>query len=96
MAEGNYRPAISHSLTPRVKELIKECWAPDDKSRPSFDRVCLSLKKEHEELSKEQGCVDPGGISRSMRLVDQTSRSIRMHVKRHGSMENSAHGQCEN
>lgn len=87
VVEGNYRPPINESLTSRVQELIKECWAPDPKKRPPFERICLSLRAAYEEAAKEQGCVDLGGVSRSVRLVDKSVRSFRMHVKRHSSNE---------
>jgi|688.fasta_scaffold1342097_1 hypothetical protein len=87
VVEGNYRPPINESLTSRVQELIKECWAPDPKKRPPFERICLSLRAAYEEAAKEQGCVDLGGVSRSVRLVDKSVRSFRMHVKRNSSNE---------
>ncbi len=90
MVEGKYRPPINESLTSRVQELIKECWASDPKNRPPFKRICLLLRADYEEKAKEQGCVDPGGVSRSVRLVDKSMRSFRMHVKRRSSNEVAA------
>ncbi len=90
MVEGNYRPPINKSLTPRVQELIKDCWAPDPKKRPSFKRICTLLRVEYEEAAKGQGCVDPGGVSRSVRLVDKSARSFRMSIKRRSSNEMAA------
>lgn len=90
VVEGNYRPPINELLTSRVQELIKECWAPDPKKRPPFERICLSLRAAYEEAAKEQGCVDPGGVSRSVRLVNKSVRSFRMHVKRRSSNEMAA------
>lgn len=95
VVEGNYRPPINESLTSRVQELIKECWAPDPKKRPTFDRICLSLSAEHGELAKEHG-EDQGGITRSIRLANKSVRSFRIHAKRRSSIDMSEHGQFEN
>jgi hypothetical protein len=95
VAEGNHRPSISSSMTPRVKQLIDECWAPDPKKRPTFDKICLSLRVEHEELATKLGEVDCEGISRSAKMMSKSMRSCRMHDK--SRMSNmSAHGAYDN
>ena len=94
MVEGNYRPPINESLTSRVQELIKECWAPDPKKRPTFERICLLLRAEYGELATEHG-EDPGGITRSVRMSNQSVRSFRINAKGRSGNETAEYGQFE-
>ena len=84
--ENGYRPSIDKSLcsSSRVSLLIKECWSPDPKKRPSFDRISLSLRTEYQELSmeKEDNGDDEYDLTRSQRLMHASVRSFRTRRKK--------------
>lgn len=78
VVEKNFRPPIDRTLTPRLQEVIKECWDPDTKKRPTFDRIALLLRTEYQELSIE----GDKEMTRSERLIGQSVRSFRVHSKK--------------
>jgi len=78
VVEKNFRPPIDRTLTPRLQEVIKECWDPDTKKRPTFDRIALQLRTEYQELSIE----GDKEMTRSERLIGQSVRSFRVHSKK--------------
>ena len=42
---GDFRPDLQQgSGHPRLKSLIQRCWAPNHRSRPDFNRICLELR----------------------------------------------------
>mmetsp|Transcript_11339 Transcript_11339/g.20148 ORF Transcript_11339/g.20148 Transcript_11339/m.20148 type:complete len:222 (-) Transcript_11339:69-734(-) len=78
VVEKNYRPSIDNSLSARMKEFIKESWDPNPKKRPTFDRICLLLSAEYQELSME----DNEELTRSAHMLGASTRSFRARSKK--------------
>jgi serine/threonine protein kinase len=42
---GDFRPVLQQGSGPlRLQSLIQRCWAPNHRSRPDFNRICLELR----------------------------------------------------
>jgi len=80
VVERNYRPPIDKSFSARIKELIKESWDPEPKSRPTFNRISLLLKALYQELLNDAD--DDKSGTRSQRNIDASVRSFRARNKK--------------
>lgn len=78
-------------MASKVRELIKECWDSALKKRPTFERICLLLRTEHQQSTRKVGVgVDSGTTTRSMRLAKKSERSVKMHMNKCGSSDEMA------
>lgn len=74
--ERGYRPTLDNSLSMRMKEIITESWHPNPEKRPTFDRMCLSLRTEYQELCMERD----NNVTRSEHMMGASLRSFKTRL----------------
>lgn len=77
VCDRDYRPTIDKSLPTRLQIIIKECWDPDYKKRPSFKQISMRLGTEFRDLT-----ADNDSLNRSERMMNQSTRSFRMNIRK--------------
>ena len=78
------RPPIDSSLPMMIQTIIKESWDKNPAKRPTFDRIAVLLKAEH------QSMVSGDLLDHSAKLVDKSARSFRARVKTNQEARNAS------
>ena len=60
MAKKDLRPAMLHHVPPQLDGLMEQCWHPDFKQRPAFDKIIKEIQAMEEKFeSFLNSVVDP-------------------------------------
>lgn len=84
IAVKGLRPPIDSSLPVMIQTIIKESWDNDPAKRPTFDRIAVLLKAEH------QSMVSGDMLDHSAKLIDKSARSFRARVRTNQEVRNAS------